>query len=50
MLCVMIGGLVPTAEILRRLDFAFELDYLHATRYRGQTTGGSLTWNASRVL
>ena len=36
-LCVMIGGLVPTAEIIKRLDFAFELDYLHATRYRGQS-------------
>ncbi|MBL6751905.1 MAG: hypoxanthine-guanine phosphoribosyltransferase [Nevskia sp.] len=43
-LAVMIGGLVPTAEILRRLDFAFELDYLHATRYRGATTGGGLIW------
>ena len=43
-LCVMIGGLVPTAEILKRLDFPFELDYLHATRYRGATRGGGLIW------
>jgi len=43
-LAVMIGGLVPTAEILKRVDFAFELDYLHATRYRGATTGGGLLW------
>ena len=43
-LTVMIGGLVPTAEILKRVDFAFELDYLHATRYRGATTGGGLLW------
>lgn len=43
-LCVMIGGLVPTAEITRRLAFAFELDYLHATRYRGATEGGGLIW------
>ncbi len=41
---VMIGGLVPTAEIIRRLDFPFQLDYLHATRYRGATTGGGLIW------
>jgi hypoxanthine phosphoribosyltransferase len=40
----MIGGLVPTAEITRRLAFAFELDYLHATRYRGATEGGGLIW------
>jgi hypoxanthine phosphoribosyltransferase len=44
LLCVMIGGLAPTAEITRRLAFPFELDYLHATRYRGATTGGGLVW------
>lgn len=43
-LAVMIGGLVPAAEILKRVFFAFELDYLHATRYRGATTGGGLLW------
>ncbi|GAC1628934.1 MAG: hypoxanthine-guanine phosphoribosyltransferase [Nevskia sp.] len=44
LLCVMIGGLQPTAEIARRLDFPFQLDYLHATRYRGNTRGGGLIW------
>jgi len=43
-LVVMIGGLVPAAEILKRVSFAFETDYLHATRYRGATTGGGLLW------
>jgi len=43
-LCVMIGGLTPTAEIGRRLDFPLEIDYLHATRYRGATQGGGLLW------
>lgn len=43
-LCVMNGGLYPTAEITRRLDFAFEQDYLHASRYRGATLGGGLVW------
>lgn len=46
-LCVMLGGLVPTAEIVRRLSFPFELDYLHATRYRGETAGGELLWKVS---
>ena len=45
-LCVMIGGLAPTVELTRRLRFPFELDYLHATRYRGQTSGGGLVWKA----
>ncbi|MGH8482608.1 MAG: hypoxanthine-guanine phosphoribosyltransferase [Nevskiaceae bacterium] len=44
LLCVMVGGLVPTAEITRRLAFPFQLDYLHATRYRGATRGGGLVW------
>lgn len=43
-LCIMVGGLHATAEITRRLDFAFEIDYLHATRYRGATEGGGLVW------
>ncbi|HZR35737.1 MAG TPA: hypoxanthine-guanine phosphoribosyltransferase [Nevskia sp.] len=43
-LVVMIGGLVPAAEILKRVSFPFETDYLHATRYRGATTGGGLLW------
>lgn len=44
LLCVMNGGLYATSEITQRLTFAFELDYLHATRYRGATTGGGLIW------
>jgi len=43
-LCVMVGGVAPTAEITRRLEFALEIDYLHATRYRGATQGGGLVW------
>jgi hypoxanthine phosphoribosyltransferase len=43
-LCVMIGGLAPTDQITARLDFALEVDYLHATRYRGATQGGGLVW------
>ncbi len=45
-LCVLIGGIAPTVEITKRLGFALELDYLHATRYRGQTSGGGLVWKA----
>lgn len=44
MLCTMIGGVHPTSEISQRLMFPFEIDYLHATRYRGATQGGGLVW------
>lgn len=44
LLCVMIGGLVPTGNLLPRLDFPLELQYIHASRYRGETSGGELSW------
>ncbi|MEJ2643663.1 MAG: hypoxanthine-guanine phosphoribosyltransferase [Gammaproteobacteria bacterium] len=43
-LCVMTGGLVPAGQLITRLDFPLQLDYLHATRYRGDTRGGTLHW------
>lgn len=43
-LCVVTGGIVTAGVLLPRLDFALRLDYLHATRYRGGTRGGSLEW------
>lgn len=49
-ICVMLGGLQATAELGKRLKFPFELDYLHATRYRGETSGGELVWKVSPGL
>ncbi len=43
-LCVMNGGLVPTAALIQRLNFPLELDYIHATRY-GMDTEGSISLN-----
>ena len=43
-LCVMNGGLLPAGRLLTRLDFPLWLDYVHATRYRGETVGGELNW------
>ena len=43
-LCVMVGGLVPLGNLLLRLDFPLEVDYVHATRYRGGITGGDIHW------
>jgi len=45
-LCVMTGGIVVTGKLLTRLNFPLQLDYLHATRYRGATEGGALHWLA----
>ena len=44
LLCVMIGGLIPAGNLLPRLDFHMEIDYIHATRYNGAIRGGELEW------
>jgi len=43
-LCVMTGALVTTGHLVTRLNFPLEIDYIHATRYRGTTRGGDLHW------
>lgn len=45
--CVMNGGLITTGHLLTRLGFPLEVDYIHATRYRGKTHGGELFWRVS---
>jgi len=43
-LCVMNGAVIGVGRLLPRLGFPLGLDYVHATRYRGGTSGGSLQW------
>lgn len=43
-LCVMSGGIIPTGHLLTRLSFPLQLDYIHATRYQGETIGSTLNW------
>jgi hypoxanthine phosphoribosyltransferase len=43
-LCVMNGGLIPAGKLLARMSFPLEIDYIHASRYAGATTGGVLQW------
>jgi hypoxanthine phosphoribosyltransferase len=44
--CVMNGGLIFSGKLLPKLSFPLELSYLHATRYRNETSGGDLFWKA----
>ena len=46
MLVVMHGALIPAARLFARLDFPYQIGYLHVTRYRGGTQGGELHWVA----
>lgn len=40
--CVLNGAIIPTAELLKRLDFPLQLDHIHATRYQGKMRGSHL--------
>lgn len=41
LLTVMNGGVVFAGRLLTELPFPLEIDYLHATRYAGETTGNT---------
>jgi hypoxanthine phosphoribosyltransferase len=43
-LSVMVGGMIPAGMLLPKLNFPLQVDYLHVTRYRGDTAGGTLRW------
>ncbi len=43
-LCLMIGGVVLTGKLLPLLNFPLQVEYVHATRYQGETNGGTLHW------
>lgn len=44
LLPVMLGGLYLCGQLMSRLDFPLEIDYLHATRYRDKLHGDDLRW------
>jgi len=46
-LAVMRGGVVFAGQLLPRLRFPLDFDYLDVTRYRGATTGGTIEWKVS---
>ena len=39
-LCLMSGAMVIGGKLMPRLDFHLQLDYIHATRYHNETSGG----------
>ena len=47
MLCVMNGGLIFAGQLLTRLVFPLEVDYVHADRYGHETVGSRLNWIVS---
>jgi len=43
-LCVMTGGVILAGKLLPMIEAPLLIDYIHATRYRGATSGGELAW------
>ncbi|MDH3354982.1 MAG: hypoxanthine-guanine phosphoribosyltransferase, partial [Chromatiales bacterium] len=41
---VMNGAVVIAGKLITHLDFPLEHDYIHVTRYRGETSGDKLQW------
>ncbi|WP_232224852.1 hypoxanthine-guanine phosphoribosyltransferase [Acidihalobacter ferrooxydans] len=50
LLVIMTGGFVFAGQLLTRLEFPLQVDYLHATRYRSGTTGHEVQWRARPKL
>ncbi|MBT8062359.1 MAG: hypoxanthine-guanine phosphoribosyltransferase [Gammaproteobacteria bacterium] len=50
LMCIMHGGVIVTGKLAVRLNFPLQMDYLHATRYRGETRGTDLQWRAPPTL
>ena len=46
-LVVMGGAVVFAGQLLPKLRFPLDLDYVHATRYGAHTKGGGLNWRVS---
>lgn len=44
LVCVLNGGIIPFSELLQRLQFPLQTDYIHVTRYGGRLTGGHTSW------
>lgn len=46
LVCVLNGAVTPFSELIKRLSFPLQTDYIHVTRYNGKLTGGEMHWLA----
>lgn len=44
LMALMNGGMIPAAELIKRLPVPMRMDYVHATRYREARSGGAIDW------
>ncbi len=49
-LCVLLGGIVPLGNLLPRLDFQLEINYIHVSSYGLKNKVGDLHWKAEPTI
>ena len=49
-MCVMNGAVVFMGELITRLTFPLQINYIHATRYQGEIEGRELFWQAEPTI
>lgn len=49
-LCILLGGIVPLGNLLPRLDFQMEINYIHVSSYAGKTTNTEVSWKAKPTI
>jgi len=49
-LCVLNGAMVFMGQLITKLNFPLQIDYIHATRYQGEMSGNELRWVAEPSL
>ncbi len=49
-LCILLGGIVPLGNLLPRLDFQLEINYLHVSSYGLKNEIGQLQWKAEPTI
>jgi hypoxanthine phosphoribosyltransferase len=49
-ICILLGGIVPLGNLLPRLDFQMEINYIHVSSYGVENKIGDLHWKAEPTI
>lgn len=49
-LCVLNGAMVFMGQLITKLNFPLQIDYIHVTRYQGEMSGEELKWVAEPTI
>jgi hypoxanthine phosphoribosyltransferase len=49
-LCILIGGIVPLGNLLPRLDFQLQINYIHISSFDLDNKAGEIRWKAEPTI